>query len=151
SFALTIPVSIKAVTTQMVLLPDMGGYSTCSMITKPAWARLSVAGRTRLQFAAGYPRGSRSMRFRSPSMFCSRYCLFSNMVLPGTSSTPLMITRPGSPHACRSTAVMRLVTRIYAYGQQCSYAVEDVLFYLVQDGPYSSWAGSVSFRTHSSQ
>ena len=34
----TMPVSMRAVTTQMVLVPDMPGYSTCSMITKPASA-----------------------------------------------------------------------------------------------------------------
>ena len=33
SFTGTIPVSISAVTTQIVFDPDIGGYSTCSMIT----------------------------------------------------------------------------------------------------------------------
>ena len=47
------PVSISTVTTQMVLLPDMGGYSTCSMITKPASASGFAGGRIRLQQAAG--------------------------------------------------------------------------------------------------
>ncbi len=58
------PVSISTVTTQMVLVPDIGGYSTCSMITNPASASGFAGGRITLQFAAGYPRGSRSMRRR---------------------------------------------------------------------------------------
>ena len=33
STTVTMPVSISAVTTQMVFEPDIGGYSTCSMIT----------------------------------------------------------------------------------------------------------------------
>ena len=49
----TMPVSISTVTTQMVLVPDMGGYSTCSMMTKPASASGCVGGRITLQFAAG--------------------------------------------------------------------------------------------------
>ena len=49
----TMPVSISAVVTQIVLVPDIGGYSTCSMITKPASASGRVGGRMRLQFAAG--------------------------------------------------------------------------------------------------
>ena len=47
------PVSIKAVVTQMVLLPDMGGYSVCSMMTKPASASGWVGGRMTLQQSAG--------------------------------------------------------------------------------------------------
>ena len=34
----SIPVSSRAVTTQIVLVPDIPGYSTCSMITYPASA-----------------------------------------------------------------------------------------------------------------
>ena len=33
SIARTMPVSSSTVTTQMVLVPDIGGYSVCSMIT----------------------------------------------------------------------------------------------------------------------
>ena len=55
---------MSTVVTQMVLLPDMAGYSVCSMITKPASASGWVGGRITLQFAAGYPRGSRSMSLR---------------------------------------------------------------------------------------
>src|SRR5213595_1535080 len=44
------------------------------------------------------------MRSRSPSWWRARYCIFSNIVRPGTSRTPPTMTRPGSPHACRSTA-----------------------------------------------
>ena len=47
------PVSMRAVTTHIVLCPDMGGYSVCSMITNPASAPGTVGGRTRLQLAAG--------------------------------------------------------------------------------------------------
>jgi hypothetical protein len=48
-----IPVSSSTVTVQIVLLPDIGGYSACSMITKPASASGWVGGRTRLQHSAG--------------------------------------------------------------------------------------------------
>ena len=34
----SIPVSSSTVTTHIVLVPDIPGYSTCSMITKPASA-----------------------------------------------------------------------------------------------------------------
>ena len=112
STAATMPVSMSAVTVQMVFVPDMGGYSVCSMITNPASASGCVGGSTRLQFAAGYPRGSRSMSFRSPSAWRSRYCIFRNIVSPGTSRTPPTMTRPGSPAACRSTAWMSRLERI---------------------------------------
>src|SRR6185369_3371870 len=46
------------------------------------------------------------MRRRTPSWCAARYCIFSNIDRPGTSRTPPTITRPGSPHACRSTAVI---------------------------------------------
>jgi hypothetical protein len=49
----TMPISTRTVATQMVLLPDMGGYSTCSIITNPAAAAGSVAGSNWLQLAAG--------------------------------------------------------------------------------------------------
>ena len=64
-----IPVSRRAVTTHIVFVPLIPGYSTCSMITKPAAASGSDDGRTRLQFAAGKPRGSWSMRRRRSSRF----------------------------------------------------------------------------------
>ena len=38
------PVSSSTVVTQMVLVPDMPGYSTCSMMTKPASASGSSTG-----------------------------------------------------------------------------------------------------------
>ena len=53
SVTATMPVSISAVTTQMVFEPDIGGYSTCSMITKPASASGAVGGRITLQQRAG--------------------------------------------------------------------------------------------------
>ena len=49
----TTPVSISTVAVQIVFVPDMPGYSTCSMITKPASASGRVGGKTRLQFAPG--------------------------------------------------------------------------------------------------
>src|SRR3954466_4067818 len=49
----TMPVSSSAVVTQMVLVPDIGGYSTCSMMTNPASASGCVGGSSRLQLAAG--------------------------------------------------------------------------------------------------
>src|ERR1035437_91626 len=111
STALTMPVSISTVTTQMVLVPDIGGYSTCSMMTNPASASGWLEGRIRLQLAAGYPRGSRSMRRRVWSACFARPFFLSNMVCPGTSSTPPVITRPGSPRAWASTAVIMLENR----------------------------------------
>ena len=47
------PVSRSTVTTHIVFVPDIPGYSTCSMITYPASASGWPDGRTRLQFAAG--------------------------------------------------------------------------------------------------
>jgi hypothetical protein len=47
------PVSSRTVATQMRLLPDIGGYSVCSMITNPASASGCVGGRTRLQHRPG--------------------------------------------------------------------------------------------------
>src|SRR5450759_1148894 len=111
STALTMPVSISTVTTQMVLVPDIGGYSTCSIMTNPASASGWLEGKTRLQLAAGYPRGSRSMRRRLWSACWASQFFLSNMVCPGTSSTPPVITRPGSPHAWASTAVIMLENR----------------------------------------
>ena len=53
SFISSIPVSRSAVVTQIVFVPDMPGYSACSMMTKPASASGRVGGRIRLQLAAG--------------------------------------------------------------------------------------------------
>ena len=47
------PVSSSTVTTQIVFVPDMGGYSVCSMITNPASASGVVGGRMTLQQRAG--------------------------------------------------------------------------------------------------
>jgi hypothetical protein len=49
----SMPVSRRTVTTHIVFVPDMPGYSTCSMITNPASASGRVGGRMRLQLAAG--------------------------------------------------------------------------------------------------
>jgi len=62
-----LPVSSSTVATQIVFVPDIPGYSICSMMTNPASASLSVGGRITLQLAAGYPRGSRSISLRRPS------------------------------------------------------------------------------------
>src|SRR6516225_1346868 len=51
------------------------------------------------------------MRLRTSSWWRSKYRIFSNIVLPGTSRMPPVMTRPGSPQACRSTAVTTLVSR----------------------------------------
>ena len=107
SSAGTIPVSMSTVVTQIVFVPDMGGYSVCSMITKAASAAGSVGGSSRLQLAAGYPRGSRNISLRRASSCSRRWIILSNIVSPGTSGTPSTITRPGSPQACASTAVIR--------------------------------------------
>src|SRR5207253_6099552 len=63
----TMPVSSSTVATQMVLLPDMTGYSVCSMMTNPAAAEGSEGWTSRLQHRPGYPRGSRSMSLRRSS------------------------------------------------------------------------------------
>ena len=49
----SIPVSSRTVTTHIVFVPDIPGYSTCSMITYPASASGWFDGRIRLQLAAG--------------------------------------------------------------------------------------------------
>ncbi len=48
-----IPVSSNAVTTQIVLLPDIGGYSLCSMMMKPASASGLFDGTIALQHNPG--------------------------------------------------------------------------------------------------
>ena len=53
SFIESMPVSSRTVVVQMVLVPDIGGYSTCSMMMNPASALGCVGARIRLQFAAG--------------------------------------------------------------------------------------------------
>ncbi len=108
----TMPVSISAVTTQIVFEPDIGGYSTCSMITKPASASGVVGGRITLQQSAGYPRGSRSITLRSQSWWSRRCSIFANIVSPGTGGRPAVTTRPGSPQAWTSTAVIMRLKRI---------------------------------------
>ena len=100
------PVSSNAVTTHIVFVPLIPGYSTCSMITYPADASGFDDGRTRLQFDAGNPRGSRSIRRRRSSRFARSQVILSNIVEPGKSGTPSTMTRPGSPAAWRSTARM---------------------------------------------
>src|SRR5579862_271308 len=65
-----------------------------------------VGGRIKLQLDAGYPRGSRSISLRRSSAWSRRWAILSSIVAPGTSSTPPVITRPGSPAAWASTAVI---------------------------------------------
>ena len=69
SVTFTIPVSIKVVTTQIVFVPDIPGYSVCSIMINPATASGLFDGKIKLQFAAGYPLGSRSILKRSESAF----------------------------------------------------------------------------------
>jgi len=49
----SMPVSSRAVATQIVFVPDIPGYSTCSMITNPAAASGCVGGRITLAHRAG--------------------------------------------------------------------------------------------------
>ena len=63
----SMPVSSSTVVVQIVLEPDIGGYSVGSMMMKPASQSSRVAGTIRLQCAATLPRGSRSSRRRSAS------------------------------------------------------------------------------------
>ena len=100
----TIPVSISTVATQMVLLPDMGGYSTCSMMMKPAagWGP-SVAVR-----GCSLPPGTRVARAASAGE--GRRDTWRGGASCRTSwprarlRPPPMMTLPGSPAAWASTA-----------------------------------------------
>ena len=49
----SMPVSRSAVATQIVFVPDIPGYSTCSMITYPASASGCVGGRITFAHRAG--------------------------------------------------------------------------------------------------
>jgi hypothetical protein len=71
------PVSSSTVATAMVLPPLVTGYSTCSMMMKPAAASGCFGGTIRLQHNGGYPRGSRSISNRSWSSFSSSYLICS--------------------------------------------------------------------------
>src|SRR4051794_19383680 len=67
-----------------------------------------------LALTNGAPRGSNSSRWRIWSRGSSRYSFFSNIVLPGTSTTPPVTTLPTSPSAWQPTTVNARSQRIYA-------------------------------------
>src|SRR5271170_5477614 len=66
------------------------------------------------------------MRKRMWSALASIHFIFSNIDLPGTSSTPPVTTRPGSPQAWASTAVIRLEKRMLVLGCGCGPKLEVV-------------------------
>jgi hypothetical protein len=76
------------------------------MITNPACASGWADGSTRFTHWVTLPRGSCSRKARSPSPSVSSQRAFSNMVLPGTSSTPPVITSFGSPSAWTPTTLI---------------------------------------------
>ena len=69
------------------------------MIRKPASASGCEDGSTRSSDSGAEPRGSNSSSRRSSSPSRSRCCIFSSIVVPGTSSTPPTMIRLGSPSA----------------------------------------------------
>ncbi len=95
----SMPVSSRAVVTQIALDPDMAWHLSGCMTMKAASAEGSVGGRRRLTEALGPPRGSRTQKRRRPSPSPFIQCSFSSMVAPGTSSTPPVTIRPISPSA----------------------------------------------------
>ena len=104
----SMPVSSSTVVTQIVLVPDIGGYSTCSMMTKPG---VGLRVRRRQDQVAVRRRDSRAARAASACAArraCSREVAASSRTSsrPARRSTPPTMTRPGSPQACRSTAVI---------------------------------------------
>src|SRR5688572_26701253 len=58
------------------------------------------------------PRGSNSSILRRPSSWSRRWTILSNMVLPGTSTTPPVMTLPYSPSAWTPTTVKARFQRI---------------------------------------
>ena len=109
-----IPVSSRTVTTQMVLEPDMGGYSVCSKMMKPASASGWQGGTIALPHRPGLPRGSRSICKRMSSWRAAISCIFSNTLPPRSKGIPPVMTRPGSPSAWASTAWIIRVARMGA-------------------------------------
>ena len=112
-----IPVSSSAVVTQIVLVPDIGGYSTCSMITNPASASGCVGGQHQVAVR-------RRIAARLAQHALAQAVLVPRQVLhllehrrPGTSRTPPTITRPGSPQAWRSTAEIMEERRMIGHGR----------------------------------
>ena len=59
----SIPVSRRAVAVQIVLEPDMGGYSLASMIIKPASASACVGGTIKFAELVAATRGSFKRNF----------------------------------------------------------------------------------------
>ena len=82
------------------------------MITKPAQASGCDDGKTRLVQSVTLPRGSCSKNCRNASPCVSSHRAFSNMVLPGTSSTPPVMTSLSSPSVCTPTTLIIRLKRI---------------------------------------
>src|SRR5688572_28315423 len=83
------------------------------MITKPASASGCADSKTTSPLRGADPRGSNRSTRRSRSS-ASSACIFSSIVVPGTSSTPPTTIRLGSPSAWASTHWMTLAIRIRA-------------------------------------
>ena len=81
----SVPVSRSAVTTQIVFDPLMACARSAWRTMKPASARGSVEGNTRLALAWGRPRGSSVSRRRTVSSTVLTWCSFSRAVRPGIS------------------------------------------------------------------
>ena len=90
--------------TQIVFVPDMAGYSTCSMMTKPASRIGMVGGQDQVAVRGGISARLAEHAQAQVVGVVAQCSILSNIVAPGTSSTPPTMTRPGSPHACASTA-----------------------------------------------
>ena len=84
----TAPVSISAVTTQIVFEPLIACARSGCRITKPAWAAGSLDSNTRFALVCGRPRGSKHRNRRSESSTSFRWWSFSRIVTPGISNTP---------------------------------------------------------------
>ena len=83
------------------------------MITKPAQASGCDDGKTRLMHSVTLP--ARLMQQELPQGVALRLevaCIFSNMVLPGTSSTPPVMTSLSSPSVCTPTTLIIRLKRI---------------------------------------
>src|SRR3712207_1201631 len=109
SVAGRLPVSSRAVTAHIVLLPDMGRKPPCSRTMMPTSAPGSSGGSTRTAHIAGCPRGSRSSNRRSQSSSVAHQRIRSGHVAPRTSRWAPSRIRPGSPSACTSIDVIVVV------------------------------------------
>ncbi|CAG9190678.1 hypothetical protein BGLA2_1000056 [Burkholderia gladioli] len=71
-----------------------------------------MGGRMKFTLWFAEPRGSKMAMRRSSSACSSRYIIFSNMLVPGTSNTPPVTTLPTSPSAWQFTTVNVLLQRM---------------------------------------